>query len=137
MRTTQRLESIAEHLKNDLNARLVEAGLPPVQAWGIYRVDDNRGEYTCVGTVSMWGSSIDEDQRIGEVTIEVRLPSGSDALMDEYQDCLIASLDAGGTFDSAFIETSVSGEEKWPSGAQVHAAVMVQLQVRMNRLFRE
>jgi hypothetical protein len=55
--------------------------------------------------------------------------------MDQYQDQLIESLDAGGTFREAFTETSVSGEEKWPSGPQVHAAVMVQLQVRMNRLY--
>jgi hypothetical protein len=55
--------------------------------------------------------------------------------MDEYQDLLIDSLDAGGTFSSAFTETSVAAEEKWPSGPQVHAAVMVQLQVRMNRLY--
>jgi hypothetical protein len=135
MKTIERLQQIVDHLNSDLNVRLTEAGLAPVGNWGLYRVDDNRGEYACVGTVSLWGSAIDEDQRIGEVTIEIRLPSGSDAQMDQYQDQLIKSLDAGGTFREAFTETSVTGEEKWPSGPQVHAAVMVQLQVRMNRLY--
>ena len=135
MRTKEKLQQVIDHLKVDLNERLAEAGLSQVQNWGLYRVDDNRGEYACVGTVSLWGSAIDEDQRLGEVTVEIRLPSGSDAQMDQYQDLLIESLDAGGTFTDAFTETSVTGEEKWPSGPQVHAAVMVQLQVRMNRLY--
>ncbi len=135
MSTKERLQQVIDHLMVDLNERLTEADLAAVQNWGLYRVDDNRGEYDCVGTVSMWGSAIDEDQRIGEVTVEIRLPSGSDAQMDQYQDLLIESLDAGGTFTDAFTETSVTGEEKWPSGPQVHAAVMVQLQVRMNRLY--
>ncbi len=135
MRTKEKLQQVIDHLKVDLNERLAEAGLAPVQNWGLYRVDDNRGEYDCVGTVSMWGSAIDEDQRLGEVTVEIRLPSGSDARMDQYQDLVIESLDAGGTFGEAFTETSITGEEKWPSGPQVHAAVMVQLQVRMNRLY--
>jgi hypothetical protein len=135
MKTSERLQQIIDHLRSDLNVRLSEAGLAPVENWGLYRVDDNRGEFSCVGTVSLWGSAIDEDQRIGEVTVEIRLPSGSDAQMDQYQDLLIESLDAGGTFGEAFTETSVTGEEKWPSGPQVHAAVMVQLQVRMNRLY--
>ena len=135
MKTSERLQQIVDHLRSDLNVRLSEAGLTPVGNWGLYRVDDNRGEYACVGIVSLWGSAIDEDQRLGEVTVEIRLPSGSDARMDQYQDLLIESLDAGGTFGEAFMETSVTGEEKWPSGPQVHAAVMVQLQVRMNRLY--
>jgi hypothetical protein len=135
MKTSERLQQIIDHLRSDLNVRLSEAGLAPVENLGLYRVDDNRGEFFCVGTVSLWGSLIDEDQRLGEVTVEIRLPSGSDAQMDQYQDLLIESLDAGGTFGEAFTETSVTGEEKWPSGPQVHAAVMVQLQVRMNRLY--
>lgn len=135
MRTIERLQKILDHLSSDLNMRLIAVGLSPVQNWGLYRVDDNRGEYSCVGTISLWGSSIDEDSRMGDVTLEVRLPAGSDSLMDQYQDLLIESLDAGGTFSGAFTETSLTGEEKWPSGPQVHAAVMVQLQVRMNRLY--
>lgn len=136
MKTRERLERIVDHLSSDLNVRLIEAGLTPVGNWGLYRVDDNRGEHACVGTVSLWVSAIDEDQRLGEVTVEIRLPPGSDAQMDQYQDLLIESLDAGVTFGEAFTETSVTGEEKWPSGPQVHAAVMVQLQIRMNRLYR-
>ncbi len=135
MTTRERLQNIIDHLETDLNPRLAAAGVSPVQAWGCYRVDDNRGEYDCVGTVSLWGSSIDEDQRYGDITVEIRLPVGADQDMDRYQDCIIESLDAGGTFDDSFTETSVSAEEKWPSGPQTHAAVMVQLQVRINRLF--
>ncbi len=135
MKTNERLQKIIEHLQQDLNLRLIAAGLSVVQAWGCYRVDDNRGEYPCVGTVSMWSSSLDEDERNGQVIIEIRLPSGSESDLDSYQDCLIESLDAGGTFTGAFIETAVSAEEKWPSGPQIHAAVMVLLQVRMNRLY--
>lgn len=135
MTTRQRLQQVVNHLEADLNPRLEAAVLHPVEAWGFYRVDDNRGEFDCVGTVSLWGSVIDEDERSGDVVIEVRLPRGSDQEMDLYQDCIIASLDAGGTFSDAFMETSVSAEEKWPSGPQTHAAVMVQLQVRINRLY--
>ncbi len=135
MTTKERLQQIVDHLEIDLHARLEAQGLSSVEAWGFYRVDDRRGEFDCVGTVSLWGSSLDEDERSGEVVIEVRLPKGSEADMDCYQDCIIESLDAGGTFNDAFMETSVSAEEKWPSGQQTHAAVMVALQVRINRLF--
>lgn len=135
MTTRERMQQVIDHLEADLNPRLEVAELKPVQAWGFYRVDDNRGDFDCVGTVSLWGSAIDEDERTGEVVVEVRLPRGSDQDMDRYQDCIIESLDAGGTFNDAFMETSVSAEEKWPSGQQTHAAVMVQLQVRMNRLY--
>ena len=134
MTMKEKLEKIISHLEADLNVRLLAFGLQPVTAWGCYRVDDSRGEKQCVGTVSLWGSNIDEDQRSGSVTIEIRLPSGQDNKMDDYQDCLIASLDAGGHFGGAFLETWVSSEEKWPSGPQVHGAVMAELTVRMDRM---
>ena len=135
MKTTERLHSVVEHLKVDLNQRLVDSHLLPVEVWGCYRVDDNRGQFECIGTVSLWNSAIDEDVRIGDVIVEIRLPKGSEQELDAYQDCLIESLESGGTFGDAFIETSVVAEEKWPSGPQVHAAVMVQLAVRINRLW--
>jgi len=135
MKTRERLHSVVEHLKVDLNQRLVDSHLLPVEAWGCYRVDDDRGRYECIGTVSLWNSVISEDVREGDVIVEIRLPVGSEADLDAYQDCLIESLEVGGTFADAFIETSVTAEEKWPSGPQVHAAVMVQLAVRINRLW--
>ena len=136
MTTKEKLEKIIAHLEDDLNLRLLAFGLQPVTAWGCYRVDDQRGEKQCVGTVSLWGSNIDEDERSGSVVIEIRLPPGEDACMDDYQDCLIASLDAGSHFGGAFLETWVTGEEKWPSVNQVHGAVMAELAVRMDRMDR-
>lgn len=135
MTTAERLKQVVDHLETDLNQRLVEANLKPVEAWGCYRVDDDRGRYECIGTVSLWNSVITEDVREGDVIVEIRLPPGSEQDLDAYADCLIESLESGGTFDEAFIETSVTAEEKWPSGPQVHAAVMVQLAVRINRLW--
>ena len=135
MTTAERLQQVVDHLETDLNQRLAEAGLKPVEAWGCYRVDDDRGRYECIGTGSLWNSVITEDVREGDVIVEIRLPVGSEADLDAYQDCLIESLEVGGTFGEAFIETSVTAEEKWPSGPQVHAAVMVQLAVRINRLW--
>ncbi len=135
MRTRARMQKIIDHLDEDLNSRLDHAGLVTVKAWGCYRVDDNRGEHDCIGTVSLLESNIDEDTREGSVFVELRLPVGVDDQLDEYVDCIIESLDEGDTFDDAFLETSVTAEEKWPTQERVHPVVVVQLGVRINRLY--
>ncbi|MCF7945187.1 MAG: hypothetical protein K9L75_06610 [Spirochaetia bacterium] len=137
MRTKERVQAVIDHLEQDLTSRLLASSLQPVAAWGHYHVDDERGAHACVGTVSLYESVLREDERVGSLVIEVKLPPGSDGDMDEYQDCLIESLDAGNTFSDAFMETSVQAEEKWPSNRTAHAVVMVELEVRLNRLFQE
>ena len=135
MTTRARLQAVIEHLEADLNPRLVQAGLVTVKAWGCYRVDDNRGDHDCIGTVSLLESTMDEDTREGSVFVEVRLPVGVDDQLDNYVDCIIESLDEGNTFGDAFLETSVEAEEKWPTQERVHPVVVVQLGVRINRRY--